>query len=499
MTANTGTWNLADDLCISRLLVGLWQIADMERDGTTLDTAAAASSMRPYVEAGLTTFDMADHYGSAEEIAGEYARRTGGDTVQLLTKWVPKPGAVTREQARQAVQRALQRLALPSLPLLQFHAWNYADPSYLDAFAYLQEMQAEGLVRHLGVTNVDTAHLRVLVRSGVPIVSNQISFSLLDRRARSGGMLQFCRENGISVLAFGTLAGGFLSDRWLGKPPPDADAPQTWSQMKYGRFIREAGGWEALQELLRALHDVARRHDVSVANVACRAILDEPAVGGVIIGARLGESQHIEENLRTLQLRLDDEDRRRIESAVECLRPIPGDCGDEYRRPPYLTASGDLSHHLESMPPPYASRTGRDGRVQVFSGTVWEERAGFCRAVRVGDRVLVSGTTATHGSRVIGGDDPEAQAHFVIDKIEGALQSAGARLRDVVRTRVYVRHLRDWEAAARAHGQRFGDIQPANTMVQAELVGEEYLVEMEAEAVIGSPAGPGSPTSGNGS
>jgi enamine deaminase RidA (YjgF/YER057c/UK114 family) len=102
--------------------------------------------------------------------------------------------------------------------------------------------------------------------------------------------------------------------------------------------------------------------------------------------------------------------------------------------------------------------------------------------VRIGRRILVSGTTATHGDRLVGGGDPAAQAHFVIDKIEGALQSLGARLEDVVRTRVYVRRISDWEPVARAHGERFARIRPANTLVRADLVGEEYLVEMEAEA-----------------
>jgi enamine deaminase RidA (YjgF/YER057c/UK114 family) len=101
--------------------------------------------------------------------------------------------------------------------------------------------------------------------------------------------------------------------------------------------------------------------------------------------------------------------------------------------------------------------------------------------------VHVSGTTATHGSLAIGGTDPAAQTHFAIDKIEGALQSLGARLDDVVRTRVFVRRLEDWEAVARAHGERFARIQPANTLVAAALVGEEYLVEIEAEAEVPGP------------
>ena len=158
-----------------------------------------------------------------------------------------------------------------------------------------------------------------------------------------------------------------------------------------------------------------------MANVACRYILDQPAVGGIIVGARLGISEHCEDNLQLFRFALAEADHAEIDEAVARLHKIPGDCGDEYRRPPYLTAAGDLSDHLESLPPPYEVRTGDDGRTRVLSGTIWEEMASFSRALRRGDRILISGTTATHGDRIIGGDDPAAQTHFVIDKIEGAL------------------------------------------------------------------------------
>jgi enamine deaminase RidA (YjgF/YER057c/UK114 family) len=335
------------------------------------------------------------------------------------------------------------------------------------------------------MTNVDTAHLEMMLFSGIDIVSNQVCFSLLDQRARTNGMLELCAQHGVTVLAFGTLAGGFLTERWLGQPEPDWNVLETWSQMKYGRFIREAGGWEALQDLLAVVHQVAKRHNVSMANVACRYILDQPAVGGIIIGSRLGLREHCEDNLRLFRFSLAKEDHVTIDEALARLRPIPGDCGDEYRRPPFLTAAGDLSDHLESVPPPFEARIGEDGRTRVLSGTIWEELAGFCRAVRRGDRILISGTTATHGDRIIGGDDPAAQTQFIIDKIEGALQSLGASLKDVVRTRIYLKNMDHWKPVAKVHGRCFKGILPTNTLVGADIVGSAYLVEMEAEALLG--------------
>lgn len=465
------------------ILTGLWQVADMERDGQELDPEKAAEGLLPYVEAGLTTFDMADHYGSAEIICGHLHKKVGKENVQLYTKWVPEPGAGSKEQVRAAVQRARGRMQLERLDLLQYHAWNYADPVWLDHLYWLQELQEEGLIDRLGVTNFDTAHLNIALQSDIPLVSNQVCFSLLDQRA-AGAMQALCQREKVQILAFGTLAGGLLTEKWLGEPDRPADQMQTWSQMKYKRFIDTAGGWDLFQNLLRTLKDIADKHGVSIPNVASRYILDQPAVGGVIIGARPGRSNHLEDNLRLLQLRLNETDREAIQQALQQLDPIPGDCGDEYRKPPFLTASGDLSHHLESLPAPYEAILVSEGRSQVLSGTIWEDLAGFSRAVRRGDRILVSGTTATHGKRLIGGTDPAAQAHFVIDKIEGAIQSLGGRLEDVVRTRVYIQRMDDWEAISRAHGARFGHIQPANTLVQASLIGEGYLVEIEAEAVV---------------
>jgi aryl-alcohol dehydrogenase-like predicted oxidoreductase/enamine deaminase RidA (YjgF/YER057c/UK114 family) len=479
-------YTLAPGLTVSRALTGLWQIADMERDGRTLDLDAAARAMQPYAEAGLTTFDMADHYGSAEIVAGRFRREIAGDptAVQCLTKWVPEPGPVSAADVRAAIDRACARLQTDTIDLLQFHAWTFADPRWLDALWLLEAERDAGRIRAIGVTNFDTAHLRVAVASGIRLVSNQVSGSLIDRRFTQK-LGPYAAQYGVGVLCYGTVLGGFLSEKWLGVAEPDWNALDTWSQMKYGRFIRAAGGWAPFQQVLRAAREVGVKHGVSIATVASRWVLDQPGVAGVIVGARLSHSQHVADTARLFSFSLDDDDRARLGDAQSALLPIPGDCGDEYRTPPYLTASGDLSHHLSSFPAPFTTRPGHDDRTLALSGTVWEPMAGYSRAVRKGSRIHVSGTTATHGSRAIGGDDAAAQAHFCIDKIAGALQSLGGRLEDVVRTRVFVANvMRDWEAVAHAHGERFGHILPANTMVQAPLIGDEYLVEIEADAEL---------------
>ena len=472
---------LAPGLRVSRVLNGLWQVADQERDGARLDPDEAARALEAHVDAGLDTFDAADHYGSAEVIAGALARRRNG--VRVLTKWVPAPGASSRAEVEAAVERSLRRIGVERIDLLQFHVWNYADPSWLDCLFHLADLRSEGRILHVGVTNMDAVHLDMALHSGIPIVCNQVCYSLLDRRPRAD-MTGVCQAHGVQLLAYGTLAGGLLSDRWLDRPAPPIDDALTWSQMKYRRFVDQAGGWDRFQAMLRTVRGVADRLGVSIANVAGRYVLEQPGVAGVIVGARPGGRSHLKDNLRLFDFSLDDEAREELDRAAARLDGIPGDCGDEYRRPPHLTAAGDLRHHVDHFPAPYPVRRGRDGRARVSSGTMWEEVAGFSRAVRRGDRVWVAGTTATHRSRLIGGDDAAAQTHFAIDKVEGALNSVGAQLSDVVRTRLYIRDPADWEAVARAHGRRFRDVLPANTLIRTGLIGDGYRVEIEAEAEV---------------
>ena len=476
---------LAPGLRIPRIVTGLWQVADMERGGRALDPVASAGELAAYAAAGFTAFDMADHYGSSEVIAGQ--ARAQGVPLQAFTKWCPPPAAMTPEAVRAAVDLARSRMQTDCIDLMQFHWWSFDHPHYLDAMLELAALRQLGWIRHLGLTNFDTAHLRVLTSHGVPIASNQVCISLLDRRAL-GEMSQLCQQRGVRLLAYGTLGGGFLSDRWLNAPEPDVVS--DWSKMKYRRFIDAVGGWAALQGVLRAADRIANKHGVSIANVATRWVLDQPAVAAVIVGARLGESEHRADNQRLFAFALDDEDRAWLEEAFAATQPIPGDCGDEYRRPPFLTASGDLSHHLDTLPQVFKATpvAGRDGRIRVDSGSVWEPLAGYSRAVRDGTHVYVSGTTATHGSAgVVAPQDAGAQATYILDKISASLRSVGASLDDVVRTRVYLRDVDDWEPVARAHGRAFAGILPANTMVQAgALIGPGYRVEIEADAEVRS-------------
>jgi aryl-alcohol dehydrogenase-like predicted oxidoreductase len=338
---------IAENLSISRLVCGLWQVADIEKSGEIIDPERGADALEAYARAGFDTFDMADHYGSAEIITGRLLARYPGERPVAFTKWCPEPGPMTAGVVRKGVQERLDRLGVKKVDLLQFHWWTFEHPAWLDALHEMTGLKEEGLIGAIGVTNFDAAHLRVAIADGIPVATNQVSFSLVDRRA-AGELSALCKERGVKLLAYGTLCGGFLSEKWLGKPEPTEIA--DWSRSKYKRFIDVAGGWQPFQGILATAAEIGRKHGVSISNVATRWVLGHEAVAAAIVGARLGESEHRDDNLKVFDFALDAEDHARLDMAFATTKPIPGDCGDEYRKPPYLTASGDLSHHLDAIP-----------------------------------------------------------------------------------------------------------------------------------------------------
>ena len=218
-------YQLAPELTICRIINGMWQVAGGHG---YIDQELAIADMMRYSDAGFTTWDLADIYGPAEDFIGEFRRRLlklkgreDLEKIQSLTKWVPQPGRITSSIVNENIQKSLRRMDVSSLDLLQFHWWDYNNPYYMDALKYLSDLREKGLIKHLGLTNFDTERMQIMMDSGLKIVSNQVQFSIIDRRPEVE-MIQFCLDNNVHLLAYGTICGGLLSERYLGRKEPSS-------------------------------------------------------------------------------------------------------------------------------------------------------------------------------------------------------------------------------------------------------------------------------------
>jgi aryl-alcohol dehydrogenase-like predicted oxidoreductase len=314
--------DLAPGYTISRIVKGGWQLAGGHG---AVDPAAALADMHAYVEAGITTFDCADIYTGVEALIGEFVRQRGGAAdLQIHTKYVPdrsRLGRLTARDVAAAVERSLTRLGVERLDLVQFHWWDYAVPGALEALGWLDDQRRAGRIHHLGVTNFDTPTLQSFLDAGLPVVAHQVQYSVLDRRP-AASMAALCAARGVQLLCYGTVAGGFLADRYRGVPAP-TDALENRSLVKYRLIVDEAGGWPALQRTLDAVAGVAARHGCGVAEVATAWTLHQPQVAATIVGARHG--RHLAAAARAAAIRLDDADLREIDATLAANCAVPGD------------------------------------------------------------------------------------------------------------------------------------------------------------------------------
>jgi aryl-alcohol dehydrogenase-like predicted oxidoreductase len=283
---------------------------------------------------------LADIYGPAEDFIGQFRRKLLAikgeeelDKIRALTKWVPQPGRITRSVVNESIDRSLHRMGVSMVDLLQFHWWDYNNPYYMDALKYLSDLRDGGKIKHIGLTNFDTERLQIMIDSDLQIVSNQVQYSIIDRRPEIK-MIPFCQENNISLLCYGSICGGLMSERYLGRMQPSTAELNTLSLQKYKKMIDAWGGWSLFQELLSTLKRIAQKHNVTIANVAARYILNKSAVAGVIIGVRLGIVDHRTSNAQVFNFNLDKSDCEVIDAVCaksNNLFEIIGDCGDEYR------------------------------------------------------------------------------------------------------------------------------------------------------------------------
>jgi aryl-alcohol dehydrogenase-like predicted oxidoreductase len=311
----------------------MWQVSGTHGQ---IDKQMAIKSMIEYHNNGFTTWDLADIYGPAESYIGEFRRELNSEQIantQALTKFVPNPGPMSKSIVEYYIDQSLQKMNTDTLDLVQFHWWDYNDLSYMDAIEHLFSLKEKQKIKHVGLTNFDTERVKIMTEKGFTPITNQVQYSILDQRAEKL-MAPFCQKHEIKILAYGTLLGGFFSEKYLKADEPTRADLDTASLQKYYNMIQEWGGWKLFQELLDTINTISKKHDCSIANVATKFILDRPTVAGVIIGARLGISEHIEDNSKAFDVKLNSDDLSAISSVTtkaKNLFEIIGDCGGEYR------------------------------------------------------------------------------------------------------------------------------------------------------------------------
>jgi aryl-alcohol dehydrogenase-like predicted oxidoreductase len=314
------TAQLNDNHTISRVIKGCWQLAG---DHGSVDRINAVADMEAFLDAGITTFDCADIYIGVEEMVGDFIgdlRRRRGHSVAnrvcVHTKLVPD---LTRlpdlrpDEVEAIVDRSLQRLQVDRLDLVQFYWWDLQLGNAVDSLNVLKDLKIKGKIKNLGATNWDVNAMDPFVREGFDIVSAQVQYSVLDRRP-AGHLTEWAAQNSVQFLCYGTLAGGFLTENWLGKSDPGFIF-QNRSLTKYRLIIDEFGPWDRFQTLLGTLKNIGDRHGVSLAAVASRFVLDQPQVAAAIVGARY--ARHLPMTLEIFNIEFDDQDHAELDQILQ--------------------------------------------------------------------------------------------------------------------------------------------------------------------------------------
>jgi aryl-alcohol dehydrogenase-like predicted oxidoreductase len=309
---------------LNRVIIGGWQLAEGH---SATAQAEAVQVIEAYYAAGFRVFDCADIYTGVEEVIGNFIRAhgLGPDDIKVHTKYVPDMaalGTLSFAQTEAIIDRSRTRLGLDRLDLVQFHWWHYPTGDYLAALDSLKTLKEMGKLREIGLTNFSAERVQGIVEHGIPVASIQVQYSVMDQRAK-GALEHVTQANNIALLCYGSVAGGLLSDRYLGQSAP-TEPVENRSLTKYLLISEEMGGWEALQSILRILRGIADTKGCDIASVAAAYCLAQPAVRACIIGAR--NTRHLDEHVALRDdLKLSDDDLAQIEAVRSQFKPIPGE------------------------------------------------------------------------------------------------------------------------------------------------------------------------------
>lgn len=327
---------LSKGYTINRVINGCWQLSAEHCLKGQLDFDDAMKGFFQLVENGYTTFDCADIYTGVEDFIGKFVTELGktgyfsNNDIQIHTKYVPdlsKLAEVDYTYTEKSITRSLERMHRDALDLVQFHWWDWEVPGYMETLNDLFTLKEKGLIRNVGLCNFDRKHVEEVINAGFNVVSNQTQYSVVDRRPEKG-LIDYSKEHGVYSFCYGTLAGGFLAERWMNVENME---PETRSHVKYLQVIGDTMGYDGFQECLRLLKEIADKYNVSISNVATRYILDKDGVGAAMVGIR--NSRNVENNLKMFSFDLSGEDTRRIDEFVKKFPILEGDPFDLERTP----------------------------------------------------------------------------------------------------------------------------------------------------------------------
>lgn len=331
---------------ISPVIKGGWQLSSGHSLNQKIENEQAIADTISFVSAGISTLDFGDIYTGVEELIGKaiaVLRANHGesarDLVQLHTKYVPNNASLEnfdRSDVATIVNRSLQRLGVSQVDLVQFHWWRYEARNYLTAMEELFKLKSDGKIRHVGITNFDVERLSEMIDAGLKPASIQLQYSLLDRRPATD-MTELCIKHDIGILCYGTVAGGFFSEKYLGKSEPGE--AETRSNVKYRLIIEEFGGWSHFQQLLKVLAGIAENHNADIGTIASAWTLRQPAVKAVIVGAR--NLSHQKSNLQIPEINFSDSELNAID---EVLAQSKGPSGPVYDLERYSEKHSSIMH-----------------------------------------------------------------------------------------------------------------------------------------------------------
>ena len=307
--------SLAPDYSVSRLIAGGWQLQN-QGDNVINDLLRLSRY-------GITTYETSDTYKNGQTLLGRFLARAKQSlsseifsTLQIHTRYTaPITGSVPgKATIVDTVDRSLRELNVTRLDLLQLQWWNIEVPGFEETLSVIGDLRKAGKIHHIGTTNFGVYLLDRARSTNVPLTTNQVQYSILDRRAENQ-LANYAKQYGITLLTYGALAGGFLARKWFGAHDPlvvPSNAIRFSREYRY--IIDMAGGWNSFQTLLGVLNTIASKQNCSLSAVALRWVLQMGPPSAVLVG--LSTSQRLTDLLSAFKINLSPTDLVSIQETV---------------------------------------------------------------------------------------------------------------------------------------------------------------------------------------